>query len=138
MPGMGDIEITDHIDEAAITELREHVIAHDLAATGLPRSRSLGAFVRDPDGHLIAGLDGYSWGGYVKIEWLWVRDAHRHHGLGTALLSAAEAEAAQRGCVAVRVDSHTFEAPGLRDPSVRTSCPVARATSAAVGNEPSK
>ena len=33
---------------------------------------------------------------------------------------------------------YTLEAPGLRDPSVRTLCPVARATRAAVGKEPSR
>ena len=62
---------------------------------------------------MIAGLDGFSWGGYVKIEWLWVHDEHRHRGLGTELVRAAEAEAARRGCDVVRVDSHTFQAPGF-------------------------
>jgi ribosomal protein S18 acetylase RimI-like enzyme len=44
-----------------------------------------------------------------------VRDDHRGHGLGTQLVGAAETEAAQRGCGVVRVDSHTFQAPGFYD-----------------------
>lgn len=108
-----DVSMTDEVDEGAIAELREQVIAFNLAATGLPDGRSLGCFLRDAHGQLIAGIDGFSWGGYAKIEWLWVRQDHRRHGLGTQLMEAAEAEAAARGCGVVRVDSHTFQAPGF-------------------------
>ncbi len=112
---MTEVRITDDVDDNAVAELRERVISYNLAATGFPDGRSLGCFVRDADGQLIAGLDGFSWGGYVKLEWLWVRDDHRGHGLGTQLVRAAEAEAAQRGCDVMRVDSHTFQAPGFYD-----------------------
>ncbi len=110
---MTDVRVTDEVDETAIAELRARIIAYNLATTGLPDGRSLGCFVSDSDGRMIAGLDGFSWGGYVKIEWLWVHDDHRHRGLGTELVRAAEAEAARRGCDVVRVDSHTFQAPGF-------------------------
>ena len=109
---MTEVRITDEVDDAAIDELRDRVIAYNLEATGLPAGRSLGGFIRD-DGELIAGLDGFSWGGYAKVEWLWVRDDHRGRGLGRQLVRAAEAEAARRGCGVVRVDSHTFQAPGF-------------------------
>jgi ribosomal protein S18 acetylase RimI-like enzyme len=108
---MTDLQITDAVDEVATAELRASVIAYNLAATGIPDGRSLGCYVRDADGELIAGLDGFSWGGYTKIEWLWVREDHRRGGLGSQLIRAAEAEAARRGCDVMRVDSHTFQAP---------------------------
>jgi ribosomal protein S18 acetylase RimI-like enzyme len=110
---MTDVRITDEVDETAVAELRERITAHNVASTGLADGRSLGCFVRDSEGRMIAGLDGFSWGGYVKIEWLWVHEDHRHRGLGTQLVRAAEVEAAQRGCDVVRVDSHTFQAPGF-------------------------
>jgi ribosomal protein S18 acetylase RimI-like enzyme len=110
---MIDVHITDEVDDAAIAELRDRIISFNLAATGLPNGRSLGCFLRDAGDQLIAGLDGFSWGGYAKIEWLWVRDDHRRHGLGEQLMRAAEAEAVARGCEVVRVDSHTFQAPGF-------------------------
>jgi ribosomal protein S18 acetylase RimI-like enzyme len=108
-----DLRITDAVDDVALAELRERVIAYNLAVTGISDGRSLGCYVRNADGELIAGLDGFSWGGYIKIEWLWVREDHRGGGLGSQIIRAVEAEATRRGCAVVRVDSHTFQAPGF-------------------------
>ena len=47
------------------------------------------------------------------VEWLWVHDDHRHDGLGSRLVEAAEGEAVRRGCVVIRVNTHTFQAPGF-------------------------
>jgi ribosomal protein S18 acetylase RimI-like enzyme len=106
-----EIRMTDHVDAAGVEERRSHVIAYNLAATGYTTGVPLGCLVRDSSGGLIAGLDGFTWGGYAKIEWLWVHDAHRRTGLGTRLVEEAERESARRGCVVVRVDTHTFQAP---------------------------
>ncbi len=89
----------------------KRVIAFNLATTGIPDGRSLGCYVRGADGELIAGPDGFSWGGYAKIEWLWIREDRRRGGLGSHVVRAAEAEAVRRGCDVMRVDSHTFQAP---------------------------
>jgi ribosomal protein S18 acetylase RimI-like enzyme len=110
---MAEVRITDDVDDTAIDEMRGRVISYNLAVTGFPAGRSLGCFLRDADGQLMAGLDGFSWGGYAKIEWLWVRGDHRGQGLGRELVRAAEAQAAARRCAVVRVDSHTFQAPGF-------------------------
>jgi ribosomal protein S18 acetylase RimI-like enzyme len=110
---MFDVRITDEVDEAAVEELRNRVNDYNLAATGLPSGQSLGCFVRDDHGRLIAGIDGFTWGGYAKIEWLWVDERHRGGGLGASLVRGVEEEAERRGCEVVRVDSHTFQAPGF-------------------------
>ena len=110
---MFDVHITDEVDEAGVEELRNAVIAFNVAATGFSDGASLGCLLRDDDLRLVAGLDGFTWGGYAMIEWLWVDDEHRHAGLATRLVRAAEYEAARRGCVVVRVNTHTFQAPGF-------------------------
>jgi len=106
-----ELIVTDVHDEAAVAELRERIIGVNIAVTGYDDGRSLSCFVRDDDGELYAGLDGFTWGGYAMIEWLWVSEAARGSGLGRRLVQSAEREAAARGCSVVRVNTHTFQAP---------------------------
>ena len=108
---MTTVRMTDVHDEAAVAELRERVIAFNIAVTGYDDARSLSCFIRDDDGGLVAGLDGFTWGGYAMIEWLWVAESARRRGLGRQLVAAAEGEAVARGCAVVRVNTHTFQAP---------------------------
>ncbi len=105
--------MTGELDAAGVEQLRNEVIAFNVAATGYSDGAPLGCLLRDPAGQLIAGLEGFTWGGYAMIEWLWVHDRYRNDGLGRRLVVAAEQEAARRGCVVVRVNSHTFQAPGF-------------------------
>jgi GNAT superfamily N-acetyltransferase len=108
---MFDVRMTDEVDAAGIEELRNAIIEFNVAVTGHSDGASLGCLLRDDTGRLAAGLDGFTWGGYAMIEWLWVREDHRHTGLGARLVHAAEEEASRRGCVVVRVNTHTFQAP---------------------------
>ena len=110
---MFDVQMTDEADEAGVEELRNAVIGFNVEATGYSDGASLGCLLRDQAGQLVAGLDGFTWGGYAMIEWLWVHGDYRHDGLGTRLVEAAEDEAVSRGCVVVRVNTHTFQAPGF-------------------------
>ena len=107
---MFEIRMTE-VDDAAVEELRDAVIAFNIEATGFTDGASLGCLLRDDDGALVAGLSGFTWGGYGMIEWLWVRGDRRHDGLGTRLVDAAEREARARRCVVMRVNTHTFQAP---------------------------
>lgn len=108
---MSDLPISDVHDEAAVAELRERIIAFNIEVTGYDDGRSLSCFLRHDDGEMYAGLDGFTWGGYAMIEWLWVAEGERGGGLGRRLVLAAEREAAARGCSVVRVNTHTFQAP---------------------------
>jgi GNAT superfamily N-acetyltransferase len=108
-----EVRITDEVDEAGVEELRQAVMAFNVAATGYDDGAALGCLVRGDDGRLLAGIDGFTWGGYAMVEWLWVHDEQRGTGLGRQLMDAAEVEAARRGCSVVRVNTHTFQAPAF-------------------------
>jgi ribosomal protein S18 acetylase RimI-like enzyme len=106
-----EIVVGDTETDADAAELRAALHAFNLDATGLRDDRVLSCIVRDRDDRLIAGIDGFSWGGYARIEYFWVHEALRRRGLGTRLLTAAENEARRRGCTKIVLDTHSFQAP---------------------------
>jgi ribosomal protein S18 acetylase RimI-like enzyme len=81
--------------------------------TGFRDGRYLTAFVRDPSGKIIAGFTGFTWGGYAKLEHLWIAEPYRRAGLGRELVTAAEREASARGCDVIVLDTHDFQAPAF-------------------------
>lgn len=111
---MGDwqIVISDTDSKADQAALHDALYAFNCAATGFRDGRALSCFLHDDDG-LVAGIDGFSWGGYARVEYLWIAEARRGRRLGTRLLAAAEDEARRRGCGTIVLDSHSFQAPEL-------------------------
>ena len=81
--------------------------------TGRRDYQPLSVFLRDERGSLAAGLHGFTWAGWLEIKLLWVREDQRGQGLGRRMLAAAEAEARERGCRHVWLDSYTFQAPAF-------------------------
>jgi len=105
------IEITDDRSPSDEAALRHALFEFNCRATGFRDGRALSCFLRQGDGTLIAGIDGFTWGGFARIEYLWVSDPYRRTGLGSRLLAAAEKEARARGCTTVVLDTHSFQAP---------------------------
>lgn len=101
----------DRPDDA--DELRALLFAFNEDRTGYEDGQALNCFLRDADGSLVAGLDGFTWGGYGRIEYLWVREDHRGRGLGKQLVEAAVDEVRRRGGATLILDTHTFQAPGF-------------------------
>jgi GNAT superfamily N-acetyltransferase len=108
-----EVAITRHADDRDVAELRDAIHAYNEVTTGYRDGASLSCFLRDAEGRLIAGIDGFTWGGYARVEYLWVSEVRRNQGLGSELLAAAEAEARRRGCVTIVLDTHEFQAPWL-------------------------
>jgi ribosomal protein S18 acetylase RimI-like enzyme len=98
-------------DDAA--KLRTRLFAFNEERTGYRDGQPLNCYLRDADGSLIAGLDGFTWGGYGRIEYLWIEESHRGRGLGRLLVEAAVEEARRRDCATLVLDTHTFQAPGF-------------------------
>src|SRR5688500_584172 len=108
-----EVVISDHADERDVVALHDAVHTYNQEATGYRDGASLSCFLRDHDGTLVAGIDGFTWGGYARIEYLWVEASRRNGGLGRRLVFAAEDEARRRGCVTMVLDTHEFQAPWL-------------------------
>ena len=65
----------------------------------------------DENKHVIAGILGGTYWGWMHIDILWVDEKFRGQGLGSKLLEAAESEAKKRGCHSVHVDTMSWQAP---------------------------
>jgi GNAT superfamily N-acetyltransferase len=97
--------------EADVSFVAEQIAAYNVAATGYGDYRPLAVFARDEGGAIIAGLTGFTWGGTLKIEYIWVHEDLRGRGYGARLVQAAEREAVARGCRQAVLDTHSFQAP---------------------------
>ena len=92
------------------------------ATTTTVRSPSSSAMRR---ARIVAGLAGFTWGGALKIETLWVNEDYCGQDYGTRLMHAAEREAVGRGCAHVILDTHSFQAPGFYPKLGYVQCGVA-------------
>jgi len=72
--------------------------------------KGLCVFARDAAGNIIGGLTGRTYWQYLDIAFLWVDEKYRGEGYATKLLKAAEAEARERGCKRVFLDTLSFQA----------------------------
>jgi ribosomal protein S18 acetylase RimI-like enzyme len=129
-PDLSGLTAGDSRTDEDATALRDALFAYNAAATGYRDGRSLSCFVHDDAGRLIAGIDGFTWGGYARVELLWVDEHLRGRGIGGRLLECVEDEARERSCKVLVVDSHSFQAPdfyrarGYREVGTTRDTPV--------------
>ncbi|QDY78269.1 GNAT family N-acetyltransferase [Streptomyces qinzhouensis] len=104
-----------HQDAELSKRLSDGLDEVNFPATGTTAAdqTSLSVKAVDDDGQLIGGLTGWTWGGLLGIDMLWIREDSRRDGWGGKLLRAAEEEARRRGCDRACVSSFTFQAPGF-------------------------
>jgi ribosomal protein S18 acetylase RimI-like enzyme len=83
------------------------------AAAPLHEVRALSCFARAPDGAVLGGAVGRTWGSCAELQQLWVDPAHRGQGLGARLLQEFEAAAGARGATRSFLHTFSFQAPGF-------------------------
>ncbi len=98
-------------DKELAERLDAELTAFNDRAAGVADEAEFAVRVTGPDGELVAGLTGWSWGDCAGINMLWVREDRRSEGWGGRLLRAAEEEARRRGCTQISVSSLSFQAP---------------------------
>ena len=67
--------------------------------------------MEDKQGNLVAGMVAETFGNWLEIEYLYVSDDLRGHGIGSKILKMAERESKERGCKYSFVDTFNFQAP---------------------------
>jgi len=77
--------------------------------TGDGKITRLCVTARDLGNTLVGGIYGEIYWGWLNVLALWVTPQMRHQGIGTKLLSHAEAEAMAKGCEGAFLDTFTFQ-----------------------------
>ncbi len=102
------------IEECSSNQDQDAIVAilrrYNTLQAGLANYKRLDLMIRDADGKIIAGLCGETRWGWLSIETLAVEEGYRHQQIGSRLLEAAEAEARNRNCHGVFLDTYTFQA----------------------------
>ena len=73
----------------------------------------LNLYVEDEQGELMAGLVAETFGNWLEIEYLFVKESLRGQGIGSQLLQQAESEAKKRNCRFAFVNTYQFQAPAF-------------------------
>ena len=85
----------------ALADVRAlHVMAHSAAAPLRVEA-------------VVGGAVGRSWGLCCELQQLWVQPELRLQGIGGRLMDAFEAEAQERGCQMVYLETFSFQAPSF-------------------------
>jgi GNAT superfamily N-acetyltransferase len=108
---MTDLIFDTDPNPADIDRLEDHLYEFNKQATGHTDGKLYGIFLRDENGAVIGGADGWTWGATCYVRHLILPEAMRGQGLGTKLMDLIEQEARARDCAMVVLESHDFQAP---------------------------
>jgi len=107
-----DVRVTHAPSADAVAQVEQGLAAFNRRSADIDDSMPLGVFAHR-DEVLLGGATGYSQWGWLFIEYLWVAEPVRGRGLGATLLARSEAAGRERGCVAIWLDTFSFQAPAF-------------------------
>lgn len=106
--------VLDHVTTPAedpFAALNAILNTYNIEHVGPPHHVPLWIFARDPAGKVQGGIRGQTYWSWCSIDVLSVAAAYRRQGIGSRLLTAAEEIARSRGCIGIRLDTTSFQAP---------------------------
>lgn len=116
-------------DAEAMDVVREGLKRFNVEQIGSYAYEDFQLYARDSGGQVIGGMFGHFGMGWLYIDYFWLNDTLRSHGLGSQLLKKAEDEARCRGCKGVFLYTYSFQAPdfyqkqGFQIMGVLEDCP---------------
>lgn len=92
-------------------EIGDLIRAYNRSKREEAESEPLNLYLEDEKGNLMAGLVAETFGNWLEIEYLFVKEELRGQGIGSKLLQRAENEAKNRNCRFAFVNTYQFQAP---------------------------
>ena len=103
----------DNIESQKAQEIGNLIRSYNRSKREAAESESLNLYVEDDSGQLMAGLVAETFGNWLEIEYLFVKEDLRGQGIGSQLLQQAESEAKKRNCRFAFVNTYQFQAPAF-------------------------
>ena len=94
-------------------KIGELVRSYNRSKREAAESEPLNLYIEDEHGRLLAGLVAETFGNWLEIEYLFVKEELRGQGIGSQLLQQAESEAKKRNCRFAFVNTYQFQAPAF-------------------------
>ena len=92
-------------------EIGDLIRSYNRSKREAAESEPLNLYVEDDSGQVMAGLVAETFGNWLEIEYLFVKEDLRGQGIGSQLLQQAESEAKKRNCRFAFVNTYQFQAP---------------------------
>ena len=105
--------ILENTESQKAQKIGELVRSYNRSKREAAKSKSLSLYVEDDSGEVLAGLVAETFGNWLEIEYLFVKEDLRGQGIGSQLLQRAESEAKKRNCRYVFVNTYQFQAPAF-------------------------
>ena len=101
----------DNKEPEKAQEIANQIRAYNSSKREEAESEPLNLYVEDEKGNHMAGLVAETFGNWLEIEYLFVKEELRGQGIGSKLLQQAENEAKNRNCRFSFVNTYQFQAP---------------------------
>ena len=106
-----NISVESDSKQEDLDRIHQGLNDHNLRNTVPHGYQVLNVFVRNEDGEIKGGLLGATFWSWCHIEIFWLDESLRGQGIGSEILRQAEEEARKRNCIAIFVDTLSFQAP---------------------------
>ena len=103
----------DNAESQKAQEIGDLIRSYNRSKREAAESEPLNLYVEDDSGQLMAGLVAETFGNWLEIEYLFVKEDLRGQGIGSQLLQQAESEAKKRNCRFAFVNTYQFQAPAF-------------------------
>lgn len=100
-----NLTVTDGPEPDDLAAIGANLTAFNEADVGASERQTLVVLVKDENGKLLAGINGYTGWGWLFTQWLWVDESLRGQKMAGRMLAAAEDEARARGCHSAWIDT---------------------------------
>ena len=103
--------ILENTESQKAQEIGDLIRSYNRSKREKAESEPLNLYVEDDKGELMAGLVAETFGNWLEIEYLFVKEEFRGQGIGSQLLRQAESEAKKKNCRYAFVNTYQFQAP---------------------------